>query len=142
VGETYARLAGHPYYNRLGITAEVSRGRNVYWITAEGDKHGTYVQTRFSTAQLNITALALFLTMSKQLPHNLGFIILDDPTQSMDTVHTGRVARALAEEMNQKQILIATQDSDLARQLEEATPKGALKTIQIGGWSEVGPFLT
>jgi DNA repair exonuclease SbcCD ATPase subunit len=139
IGETYAGLAGHPYYNRLGIAAEVSRGRNVYWITAEGEKYGTYVQTRFSTAQLNITALALFLTMSKQLPHNLGFIMLDDPTQSMDVIHTETLARALAEEMNRKQILIATQDVDLRRRLDEAAPEGAFKTVQIGGWSQVGP---
>ena len=129
VGETYAKLIGHPYYNRLTIAAEVSRGRNVYWITAEGENYVTYIQTRFSTAQLNMTALALFLTISKQLPHNLGFIILDDPTQSMDTTHTEALARALAEEMNQKQVVIATHDGELARQLEEAAPSGALRTV-------------
>jgi hypothetical protein len=140
IGENYARLIGHPYYDRLMITAEVSRGRNIYWVTAEGkgEKQTTYVQIRFSTAQLNITALALFLTMSKQLPHSLGFMMLDDPNQSMDLIHTKALARTLAEEMRQSQILIATQDRDLARQLEGAAPEAALRTLQLGGWSEIG----
>jgi len=56
-------------------------------------------------------------------------IILDDPTQSMDTTHTEALAGALAEEMNQKQVVIATHDGELARQLEEAAPGGALRTV-------------
>jgi hypothetical protein len=56
----------------------------------------------------------------------------------MDVIHTETLVRALAEEMGRKQILIATQDTEVRRQLEQAAPKEVLKTIQIRAWSEVG----
>ncbi|MEM3538744.1 MAG: SMC family ATPase, partial [Nitrososphaerales archaeon] len=103
VANYYSRILAHPYFLSLKIEPETVRGKNIYWIKAQGKEESTYIQTRFSGAQLNSVALAIFLTMAKHLPHNLGFIILDDPTQSMDHAHKEALAKILSEEMMVKQ---------------------------------------
>ncbi|MEM3383816.1 MAG: hypothetical protein QW698_07260 [Nitrososphaerales archaeon] len=124
----------------LKIEPETVRGKNIYWIKAQGKEESTYIQTRFSGAQLNSVALAIFLTMAKHLPHNLGFIILDDPTQSMDHAHKEALAKILSEEMMVKQVLIATQDQEFLDLIRDFCPKD-MKRFMIQEWSVKGPLL-
>lgn len=136
----YSRILGHPYFMSLRIEPETVRGKNIYWIKAHSEEESTYIQTRFSGAQLNSVALAIFLTMAKHLPHNLGFIILDDPTQSMDRVHKEALAKILAGEMIIRQVLIATQDQEFLDLIRDLCPKD-VKRITVQEWSVKGPLL-
>jgi len=139
INRYYSKLIGHTYYTNLGLSLETKRDRNIYWIKARGAEHETHVQTRFSNAQLNITAIAIFISMSKHLSRNLDLVVLDDPTQSMDQPHKIALAKMLAEELNEKQLVLATQDHDFQEQLNKLiTPN---KHLQIVKWSTEGPII-
>jgi DNA repair exonuclease SbcCD ATPase subunit len=110
----YQQLDPHPAYTALQIEPELTdKGTYNYWIKAltEDYSHGTYVQTRFSTAQANCAAIAIFLAVNQHLSKNLETILLDDPSQSMDTEHKQRLAQTLAS--NPRQVIVATEDPQM-----------------------------
>ena len=110
----YQQLDPHPAYTDLKIEPELtSRGTYNYWIKAltEDYSHGTYVQTRFSTAQANCAAIAIFLAINQYLSKDLETIILDDPSQSMDPDHQQRLAQTLAS--SPRQVIVATEDPQM-----------------------------
>jgi len=107
----YQLLDPHPAYTALQIEPELTdKGTYNYWIKAltEDYSHGTYVQTRFSTAQANCAAIAIFMAVNQHLSKNLETILLDDPSQSMDPEHKLRLAQTLAN--NPRQVIVATED--------------------------------
>ena len=50
----------------------------------------------FNTAELNASALVLFLLLAPRLPNDLRLLILDDPLQNMDELTVITLGRALA----------------------------------------------
>jgi DNA repair exonuclease SbcCD ATPase subunit len=110
----YQQLDPHPAYRQLQIEPELSKaGTYNYWIKALTDdrSRGTYVQTRFSTAQANCAAIAIFLAVNQHLSKKLETIILDDPSQSMDPKYKRRLAETLA--AIPRQVIVATEDPQL-----------------------------
>lgn len=120
VDRFYQQLDPHPAYCQLQIEPELtSRGTFNYWIkalTAERS-HGTYVQTRFSTAQANAAAIAIFLAVNDHLSTNFETVILDDPSQSMDAAHKKRLAQTLT--TIPRQVIVATEDEEMLHCLTE-----------------------
>jgi len=140
INRYYSKLIGHSYYANLDLSLETSKDRNIYWIKAKGAEHETHVQTRFSNAQLNITAISIFISMCKHLSQQLGLVILDDPTQSMDQQHKIALAKILAEELSDKQVILATQDPEFQEQLIKFfTPN---KYLKIPEWNTEGPVIS
>jgi len=140
INRYYSNLMGHTYYVDLGLSLETRRDKNIYWIKARGAEHETHVQTRFSNAQLNITAIAVFVSMSKRLSQNLNLVILDDPTQSMDQPHKKALANMLAEESKEKQVIVATQDQEFQEQLVKLIQPN--KHLKITNWNTHGPTIS
>jgi DNA repair exonuclease SbcCD ATPase subunit len=62
---------------------------------------------------MNCVALAVYLALAEQLQHNLGFVILDDPSQNLDTEHKRALVGILSRLAPRIQVLIATQDDEL-----------------------------
>jgi len=119
----YSQILGHPEYAELQLQPEEERtGVYHYWIAARNPAgtHSTYVVTRFSASQRNVAAVAIFLAMADQLPHNLNVLMMDDPSQSMDLAHTQAMAQFLAEEAKDKQVIIATEDTVFAEMILKA----------------------
>jgi DNA repair exonuclease SbcCD ATPase subunit len=117
----YQQLDPHPAYRQLQIEPELTgRGTYHYWIKALTDdrSRGTYVQTRFSTAQANCAAIAIFLSVNQHLSKRLETIILDDPSQSMDPEHKKRLALTLA--AIPRQVIVATEDPQMFELLVDA----------------------
>jgi exonuclease SbcC len=144
VSSYYSRILGHPYFVNLQLTAEEEKKGIMYRIVAydESNTTSTYVQTRFSNAQTNVTALSLFLAMAEATTSRLGMLILDDPGQSLDSDHKKALASMLADEANKKQVIVATQDGEMSSLIEGAIPKAHLKSIVIEGWTpQAGPKL-
>ena len=113
---TYARLCNHPYFD--GLKIEVGQKqvqgvqRNTYRIIAYSTKDGqrTSASSRLSTAQMNCVALSAYLSLSKVLNHNLGFMLLDDPSQNLDGEHKGALASILKDLLPSLQLVIGTHD--------------------------------
>ncbi len=58
-------------------------------------REGARADLLFNTAELNSSALALFLLLAPRLPNPLRLLILDDPLQNMDELTVITVARAI-----------------------------------------------
>lgn len=137
----YQHLDPHPAYTQLQIEPELtSKGTYNYWIKAlTGDlAHGTYVQTRFSTAQENCAAIAIFLAVNQHLSQRLETLILDDPSQSMDPEHKQRLADTLA--TVSRQVIIATEDPQMYGFLKSAFDTPTIH--ELGPWNIGGSRLT
>ncbi|WP_455364271.1 AAA family ATPase [[Eubacterium] cellulosolvens] len=143
IREYYEKILGHSYYQELEIELETNTsGDHTYWIKGRSTQDSTYVRTRYSEAQLNATALALFMAMVKHSSHHLEFTVFDDPTQSMDQIHKEAIARLLCQEMKDRQLIIATQDKDFYHLLKKHVNSGITKFYNIEDWSVKGPLLT
>ena len=62
---------------------------------------------------MNCVALSVYLALATQLQHNLGFVILDDPSQNLDTEHKQALVGILSRLAPQLQVLVGTQDTEL-----------------------------
>ena len=140
INHFYKKLMGHAYYTDISLDSETQRNKNIYWIKAKGADYETHVRTRFSNTQLNATAIAIFNSASKQLPHNLDFVIFDDPFQSMDQHHQDALIEKLAEDAKERQIIIATHENVLLERLQKSISPG--KTVKITDWSTQGPLIS
>jgi DNA repair exonuclease SbcCD ATPase subunit len=136
----YQQLDPHPAYRRLQVEPELTdKGTYEYWIKAVTDdrSRGTYVQTRFSTAQENCAAIAIFLAVNQHLSKKLETIILDDPSQSMDPEHQMRLARTLA--TLPRQVIVATEDPQMLGYLVDAFESPTIH--KLSKWTTDGAAL-
>lgn len=127
----YATLCNHPYFDLLRINVEqqrvsgVDRNNYVLRTVASVDGEASLASSRLSTAQMNCVALSVYLALAERLEHNLGFIILDDPSQSLDTEHKEALTRVLDELDPALQFVIATQDVEFGNMLAARWPGDA-----------------
>jgi DNA repair exonuclease SbcCD ATPase subunit len=141
ISSYYAKILCHPYYLNLQLIPEEERGKAIYRLRAwdKEFKQGTYVQTRFSNAQMNAVALSLFLSMATKMPSNVGLILLDDPTQSMDLPHKEALAKLISEISIEKQVFVATQDREFQESLKKCLPEDQARTYNFKEWRSEGP---
>ena len=139
----YSELMCHPFYVDMRLVPEEERGKSLYRIRAYNKdlSHSTYVQTRFSGAQTNTVSLALFLAISKKFPSTLKLVILDDPIQSMDSMHKEALAAIMDKLATEKQVIIATQDKEFKEQLVRHLPKNS-KILLFDKWDTEGPLIS
>jgi DNA repair exonuclease SbcCD ATPase subunit len=142
INEFYSKLIPHPTFERLELQPETLRGKYIYRVKAlsRDGKDWTYVQTGFSLAQMNLTAISIFFAMAVKDPR--GFIILDDPSQSLDPEHKRALASLIAEMGTREQILVATQDEQFIADLQRETAKIKPAILNLGKWNRNGPSLT
>jgi exonuclease SbcC len=148
ISNYYDRLCGHPYYNsiRVDIDQRNVRGvlKNTYNIKAFNNREGkeTLITTRFSNGQMNCAALSIFLSLSSILERKIGFIILDDPSQSLDTDHKKTLVKVLEDVALKNQLIIATQDAELEDEIDTGfAPKGGYVVLKYESWNKAGPVI-
>jgi DNA repair protein SbcC/Rad50 len=146
ISSYYSRLCGHPYYDKIKVEVKPRelRGlvRNSYSIKAFSSKDSkeTFVSSRFSTGQMNCVALAIYLALTKVLPVSFGFMLLDDPSQNLDPAHKEALVDLLNEVMQERQVVVATQDSELVSMMKSEIP--AHKEYRFSDWGSDGPKVT
>jgi len=148
ISDYYSRLCGHPYYNSIRIDTDQRNvkgvQKNTYNIKAFNNKEGkeTLISTRFSTGQMNCAALSIFLSLSSMLERKMKFLILDDPSQSLDVEHKKSLVKVLGDVALGNQVIIATQDTELYEEISDGfMPKGGYTTLAYEGWSKEGPTI-
>jgi len=134
----YSKIQGHPHFTRLKIDVE-KEDPLIFSVRAASTQEDTYIPTRFSTAQLNAVALSIFMSYSTQEAGDLPIMILDDPTQNMDTAHKEAFAKLIATLPPKHQVIIATEDDDTRRFLEKHCT--SIKTYEMGNWTSSGTKL-
>jgi DNA repair exonuclease SbcCD ATPase subunit len=141
--DTYFRqLSGNPAVRRLQLAVEADKRthRNSYDITDENGKDLTPI---LSQGDLNALALAIFLGLAATSGENstFGFILLDDPSQSLGSEHKKQLARLLDQVARHKKVIVATMDAEFHDCLCQSLTK-ARKEYRFGRWTpEDGPSI-
>lgn len=122
VNFVFKRIFTHPYYRKIKFDfGENSRGRKTLKVMCCHNNCKTEINPAyiFSSTQINILALSIFLSISiGQKCTNLDLILLDDPVQNMDDMNVLAFIDVLRSCIDQdilnKQIIISTHDSKIA----------------------------
>ncbi len=139
------RLCGHPYFRTLeiGVEPKESRGqiKNTYSIKASNpsERKETLVSTRFSVGQMNCVALSIYLALSKILPHKLGFLILDDPSQSLDVHHQHALVDLIRKVNHNTQVIVSTHDEQFKKLMTSRLNSNGKYVYNYVSWSKSGP---
>jgi DNA repair exonuclease SbcCD ATPase subunit len=148
VQDIFARLDPHPTLKDLDFRFDVYYEKGAARPLIRDDAAGIEANPILvlSSSQANVAALACFLALGwASGSASAGFLVLDDPLQSMDDVNAlgfGDVCRHLRTD---RQIIISTHDRRLAsllrRKLAPRVDGQVTKTIDLGSWSEAGPIV-
>jgi DNA repair protein SbcC/Rad50 len=135
IDDYFRRLTRNPAVKKivLELKEDTRSGRNVYNIT---DQDGNDLTPILSQGDLNALALAIFLGLASASGPTtpLGFVMLDDPSQSMGVEHKRNLAAVLDEVCKTRQILLATMDNEFLSCLDTGLTKA--KTVyEFGGWT-------
>jgi len=137
--DSYFRaLTRHPTVKRIQLRLEGARGqRNSYDVT---DQDGRDLTPILSQGDLNALALAIFLGLAAaSAESNLGFVMLDDPSQSLGTEHKKHLVKVLDDVAQRKRLLLATMDAEF-RTMLTANLQRTKTEYAFGEWvAETGP---
>ena len=99
------------YQNGLGVFVSKDEMRFV----SNGDAKHDILNT-FSSGQLSGFVLAFLFSMNKQYilksADDIGFILIDDPVQTMDDINVSSLIEVLRNDFSKKQIIISTHETD------------------------------
>lgn len=99
------------YQNGLGVFVSKNEMRFV----SNGDAKHDILNT-FSSGQLSGFVLAFLFAMNKQYikasSDNIGFILIDDPVQTMDDINISSLIEVLRNDFSDKQIILSTHEVD------------------------------
>jgi DNA repair exonuclease SbcCD ATPase subunit len=145
VQELFAALGAHPEYSKLVVTPDLDKkaGTTVYRLRVEDatGMNNSFARTVLSRAELNVVALALFLSLANTARGNLGTSVMDDPSQSLDPKRTARLASVLSAIAQERQLVIATEDRLFADALQGASDTRVIRLAHTphGGVAIQGP---
>lgn len=116
----FARIAENPDYTGLSIATEIVRGKVAYRLRASSSKIPGLDDAAghvLSEGDLSAAAIALLLALAIGATHRMGFLLLDDPAQGMDSRLAASLARELAGFEGRPQTIVLTHQSGFAAQL-------------------------
>lgn len=136
----YESITPHPFYKKLVITSE-ENGTNF----KNGDSSINLDQI-FSSAQLNILALSIFLGLGLAQEYStIKQLFLDDPIQSMDDVNILAfidVLRAILDSNSKhKKIILSTHDDNFAKLLSIKMRNRSFVEYKFSSYGNEGPII-
>src|SRR5262249_24314495 len=101
---------------RVAVAADARGGRNAYAITDEDGRDLTPV---LSQGDLNALALAIFLGLACASADGggFGFVLLDDPSQSLGAGHKTNLVKVLDRVAATRKVILATMDREFCEGL-------------------------
>jgi DNA repair exonuclease SbcCD ATPase subunit len=139
----FRRLTRHPAVTRfrLAVSADARTGRNSYDLT---DQNGMDLAPVLSQGDLNALALAMFLGLacSAEGAGAFGFVMLDDPSQSLGSEHKEQLVAVLNEVAASKQLLLATMDREFRDCWRQGLGKAKTEYLFEGWTPENGPTIS
>jgi DNA repair exonuclease SbcCD ATPase subunit len=129
----YNQLHPGEGYGSITIPVHADRRSSVGLSAQFHDQKKAHPLNYFSEGHLDSLGLCIFLAFIKRFNGELKLLVLDDILTTVDAGHRLRVARLLAREFSEYQIIITTHDQLWARQLERALPHA--KLIGLTEWS-------
>jgi len=123
-------------FKRIAPTSGVRRQAKL-----EAEAFGKEINpvTCFSEAHMNSLGLSLYFPQRVDYNPEWGFVMLDDPVQSMDDDHTNQLIDILKEKSETKQIIILTHSSKFREDIETRFGKENLLEYEFTQGDEAGP---
>jgi exonuclease SbcC len=146
----FATVDPHPSLRVASFLTKTQRGHGRLWTELDdptGDVNVRDPARVLSSSQLNVLAVAIFLSLNLAIPTlPLQLVALDDPLQSLDTVNLLGLADLLRRVKATRQVIVSTHDDRLAELLErKLRPVSAgERTVKIDlrGWTRDGPSVS
>lgn len=133
----YGRLVATPVYRDVTLEYRTARSGGIEFSLVFDGRHSvTPPQRVMSESQLNALGLALFLAQLKVNPQSWSALVLDDVVNSFDANHRVGLARLLAEEFSDWQVLLVTHDRVFATLARKLMP--GWRFSQIAAWTPQG----
>ena len=131
----FRRITNNPAFQTLNIKVEEDKrtGGNFYIFEDQDGKRPIPI---LSQGDLNSLALSIFLGLTKASgdSHPLGFILMDDSSQSLDLQQKARLVEILNELSDIKNITVSTMDTEMQQLLKDNITK--VKTIyKLSDWA-------
>ena len=136
----FRRITNNPSVIRLefALTVDSRTGLNSYFFK---DQNGKDLIPVLSQGDLNAMALSIFLGLasSKETSQPLGFIMLDDPSQSLSSTQKEKLVNMLDEIAQDRMVILSSMDSELQNLAASRITKTKAKYV-FSEWSpEEGP---
>ncbi len=121
------------YQRGLGLfidTEEDStkKAKNLHFFTADGSSYDAVLS--MSSGQIAALTLAFFLSLNRKYA-TTAFILIDDPTQSMDEINIASLSDLLRIELRDRQVIISTHEQEVSDYLRYRYLRGGLKADSI-----------
>ncbi|MBS1773084.1 MAG: AAA family ATPase [Bacteroidetes bacterium] len=130
INDLYCKIDPHPEYKKIKFKCDFNEDKpslNVF-VTEETESEKLIPNLYFSTAQLNILSLSIFLAKALNAKDEDGqpfeCIFIDDPIQSMDSINilsTIDLMRSIVVN-HKKQIILSTHDDNFFNLLQKKMP--------------------
>jgi DNA repair exonuclease SbcCD ATPase subunit len=137
----FRAMTQNPAVTRVQIKVEQGKTGNDYRILDQDERDLSPV---LSQGDMNCLALALFMGLGQAASDTapFGFMIFDDPSQSLGTEEKSRFVERLNDVATSKQLVISTMDAELKDLLQKNLTKA--KTCYVfSDWSpETGPRIS
>lgn len=130
INDLYEKIDPHPTYRKIRFLCDFKEDKPKLNVCVVGDsgEERLIPNLYFSTAQLNILSLSIFLAKALNVTDKTGkyvdCIFIDDPIQSMDSINilsTIDLLRSLVFN-NKKQIILSTHDENFHNLLQKKLP--------------------
>lgn len=137
INKIYSKIDPHPQYKEIKFNVDFSDSGspklNIF--TEDRENNGKRVPNLyFSTAQMNVLSLSIFLAKALHAVdsegHPINTIFIDDPVQSMDSINVLSVIDLLRNIImnHDKQIVISTHDENFFQLLKKKIPQEYFKS--------------
>jgi DNA repair exonuclease SbcCD ATPase subunit len=134
-------LTNHPALSglRLRVSADAA-GKNAYLFSGPDGRDLVPV---LSQGDMNALALAIFLGLARSDGEGgrLGFVMLDDPSQSLGSAHKRRLVELLNEVAREKTVILSTMDHELEDMLRRLVVP-LKQIVRFSDWTPArGPLI-
>lgn len=147
ISSLYRRMHPHQLFTEIGfeVTKTAYGGELYFRVFTPGGNTSAYPSTIFSTSQLNIVAVALFLAMNLRAGSTMPILMLDDPIHSMDDLNVLGFCDLMRQIKTKRQLFISTHDKDLygllLNKLRPSNPQETVHGFWFDDWSREGPTI-
>ena len=148
VQDLFSRLAPHPTFRNLSIIHELYYGKGTSIPQAIDPLYDLEVNPSivFSSAQANVAAICYFLALAfSSSTTDFGFVLLDDPLQSMDDVNVLGLSDLCRFLRKEKQLIVATHEDRLSnlllRKLISRDEPFQTLVLDFRAWNSQGPII-
>lgn len=136
--EVWQRLCEHSSVSLGSVTLAGTPGRGRVVLDVSVDDMSAPAYSVMSQGELHSLALSLFLPRATHADSPFGFLVIDDPVQSMDPEKVEGLARVLDACARDRQVIVFTHDTRLTQAVDHLGIRATVLHVTRGTDSVVG----